>query len=189
MRVAWYLGFGWPSIALLFVSGTGINLLSGPMSQACYVPFLIVAFYMTVRFRLFSRQPWRRVHSRAMSVYGRLAGREYETAKREGRDYDVSRPCRELASALFGVKAPDVERLQQEGGRICYYKALAEEFSELFVTGVPESRHDAVLDGVRRDIEASRLGPDVLIAREIELKRSRREAAIYLRELMLGRIG
>ena len=41
---------------------------------------------------------------------------------------------------------------------------------------------------MRRDIEASELGPDIVIAKAIERKHSRLEAANYLQALLLGRV-
>ena len=52
MRISWFFGFGWISILTVVASGIGINLLRGPVDWALYVPFLLVALYMTVRFRL-----------------------------------------------------------------------------------------------------------------------------------------
>ena len=45
-----------------------------------------------------------------------------------------------------------------------------------------------MLDGVRRDIEASELGPDVLIAMAVERQHGRLEAANYLHALLLGQV-
>lgn len=47
-------------------------------------------------------------------------------------------------------------------------------------------RHDELVEGVKRDIDASKPGPDILIARAIELKHHRREVANYLQALLPG---
>jgi hypothetical protein len=188
MRISWYLGFGWPSILTVVACAVGINRLSGPMAWALYVPFLTVALYMTVRFRLFSTQPWRRAHSRAMITYARLAGQEYDAARKAGREFDIKVPCRGLAGHLFGVSPVDeIEALLGEG-RKRYYRDLVEAYPQAFLKGIGEDRAAVVLDGVRRDIEASELGPDIFIARSIERRHSRLEAAHYLQALLLGRV-
>jgi hypothetical protein len=188
MRISWYLGFGWLSILTVVACAVGINRLGGAIGWALYVPFLIVALYMTVRFRLYNTEPWRRVHARAMISYGKLAEQEYETAKKEGRGFDIKVPCRGLYGQLFGQSLPDdIESLLGDG-RKRYYRELAEAYPLAFLNGVGEDRRDAVLAGVRRDIEASELGPDIVIARAIERKHNRREAANYLQALLLGRV-
>lgn len=189
MRIAWFFGFGWPSIATVALSGTGINLLKGPVAWVLYVPFLLIALYMTVRFKLYSTQPWRRVHSRAMIAYGKLAGQEYEAAKRESRDYDIMVPCRGLADQLFGHDNFEAAGLLLDDNRKKYYKELAREYPQAFLKGIGEERHEGVLEGVIQDIDVSKLGPDILIAKTIEVKHSRREAANYLHALLLGNVG
>lgn len=188
MRISWYFGFGWLSILTVAACAVGINRLGGPLAWALYVPFVMVALYMTVRFQLYNTQPWRRVHSRAMITYSRLAEQEYESAKREGREFDIRVPCRGLAAHLLGPSpAAEVDALLGDG-RKRYYADLVEAYPLVFLKGVSDDRHDAVLDGVRRDIEASDLGPDILIARAIEREHNRREAANYLQALLLGRV-
>jgi hypothetical protein len=188
VRISWYCGFGWLSILTVVACGVAINRLTGPIAWLLYVPFLIVALYMTARFRLYSSERWRRVHARAMITYGELAGREYDAAKKEGRAFDITVPCRGLAEQLLDRSGQqEIDALLGEGGKT-YYRALAEEHPQAFVQGIAEERRAAVLDGVRRDIDASELGPDIVIAKEIESRHGRREAANYLRALLLGRV-
>ncbi len=188
MRISWFFGFGWTSILTVVACGIGINLLSGPVVWALYVPFLLVALYMTVRFRLYSTQPWRRVHSRAMIAFGDLAEAEYEAAKKESREYDIHVPCTGLAKHLFGEGSAGISPLLLDANRKTYYKELVQSFPEVFLSGVAEARRNIVLGGVDQDIEASKLGPDILIAKAIEQKHSRAEAATYLHALMLGKV-
>ncbi|WP_305075796.1 hypothetical protein [Propionivibrio sp.] len=188
MRISWFFGFGWTSIVTVVACGIGINLLSGPVVWALYVPFLLVALYMTVRFRLYSTQPWRRIHSRVMIAFGDLAEAEYDAAKKESREYDIRVPCAGLAQHLFGEDGAAISALLLDENRKTYYKELATEFPEIFLTGVTEERKEIVLGGVYQDIETSKLGPDILIARAIEQKHSRAEAANYLHALMLGKV-
>jgi hypothetical protein len=56
------------------------------------------------------------------------------------------------------------------------------------VKGLDPQRHADVLAGVQRDIQASEMGPDILIAREIERRHSKLEAAHYLQALLLGKV-
>ena len=188
MRISWFFGFGWPSILTVVACGVGINLLSGPAVWVLYVPFLLVAMYMTVRFRLYSTQPWRRVHSRAMVSFGELAGAEFDAAKRESREYDIAVPCAELARQLSVQDTAELSGLLSEDNRKKYYKELVKEFPQVFLQGIAQERREAVLGGVERDIDSSKLGPDILIARTIEVKHSRNEAANYLHALLLGKV-
>jgi hypothetical protein len=188
MRISWFFGFGWASVLTAVACGVGINLLSGPVVWVLYVPFLLVALYMTVRFRLYSTQPWRRAHDRAMIAFGELAGTEYAAARRDEREYDIAVPCAGLVTRLFGKDDPEISGLLLEENRKKYYKELAREFPRVFLEGIGEERQKTVLGGIDRDIDASKLGPDILIAKAIELKHSRREAANYLRALMLGKV-
>ena len=188
MRVAWYLGFGWATMATLVASGVAINRLDGWARWAFYVPFLLAGLHMSIRFRSFSTQPWRRVHSRAMLAYGELATREYAAAKKENRDFDVSIPCRALAVIVFGEnKAHELAALL-ETGRKDYYNNLVESYPQVFVEGIKPELHGKLLEGVHCDIGASQLGPDIVIAKEIELKLGRLEAVRYLHALLLGRV-
>lgn len=188
MRISWFFGFGWTSILTVVACGIGINLLSGPAVWALYVPFLLVALNMSMRFRLYSTQPWRRIHSRAMIAFGDLAEAEYEAARKENREYDIRVPCTGLAKHLFGEGSSEISALLLDDNRKTYYKELVREVPEVFLNGVAEARQDIVLGGIDQDIDASKLGPDILIARAIEQKHSRAEAARYLHALMLGKV-
>lgn len=188
MRVAWYLGFGWAAMATLVASGVAINQMDGWARWAFYVPFLLAGLHMSIRFRSFSTQPWRRVHSRAMLSYGELATREYAAAKKENRDFDVSIPCQALAEQMFGQNRADEFGVLLGEKRKAYYNNLAASYPQVFVNGVKPERHGVVLEGVQRDIEASQLGPDIVIAKAIELGIGGLEAARYLHALLLGRV-
>jgi hypothetical protein len=188
MRISWYFGFGWLSILTVVFCAVGINRLGGAFAWALYVPFLIVALYMTVRFRQYNREPWRRVHARAMLTYAKLAEREYDAARAEGREFDIKVPCRGLAGHLFGPSLTgEIDSLLGDG-RKRYYRSLVEAYPLVFLKDISEDRRDTVMQGVQRDIEASELGPDVLIAKAIERKHNQHEAANYLRALLLGRV-
>ena len=188
MRISWFFGFGWPSVLTVVACGVGINLMSGPVTWVLYVPFLVVAVYMTVRFRLYNAHPWRRVHSKAMITYSKLAEQEYDAAKLKNREFDINAPCRGLAGHLFADRGTEESGLLLDENRKMYYKALVDAYPHVFLTGVKPERHDEVIKGVKHDIDTSTLGPDILIARAIEFKHSRREAANYLRALLVGNV-
>lgn len=188
MNISWFLGFGWWTILGFIASGVGINLSEGWPRWLLYAPFLLLGLHMSIRFRSFSTQPWRRQHAKAMLSYGPLAGAEYAAAKKGNRKFDVSIPCRALAEQMFGpAKAQQFEALLG-AGRKAYFNNLVDSYSQAFVGGVAPERRDAVLAGVRQDIAASELGPDILIAKRIELEQGGLEAARYLQALLLGRV-
>lgn len=190
VRISWFLGFGWVSIITVVVCGLAVSQLGGIWAWVLYAPLLVVAVYMTARYKLFSTQPWRRVHAKAMLMYAPLASQAYDAATTEGRPYDVRIPCRGLAEQLFGPAvgcSAEIEALLGEG-RKAHYKTLAKDFAEVFLKDVSHPRHDEALAGVYRDIEASELGPDIVIARDIERKHGRLEAARYLQALLLGKV-
>lgn len=188
MRIAWYLGFGWPSIAVVVALGAAIVQVRGTYAWLLYLPFLAVALYMTARLRLFNTQPWRRIHAKAMLAYAPLAGQAYDEARAQGRDYDARQACRQLGLHLFGAdQAAEVDRLLGEG-RPAHFQRLVDTHPQVFVTGVAPERHAAVLEGIRTDIAASEPGPDVLIARQIEQQAGSLEAARYFHALLLGRV-
>ncbi len=187
-RISWYLGFGWVSIVTVVMTGIGINLLHPPVSWLLYLPFLVVAIYMTVRFRLFTTHPWRRIHARAMLRFGQFAEKEYQTASQEGRAYDIRVPCRELLVVMFGPENDEAARLLTDAGRRGYYRELVRDFPEIFLKSFAAADPETVFAKINEDIESSELGPDILIARDIELKYSRKEAATYLQSLMLGTV-
>jgi hypothetical protein len=188
MRIAWYLGFGWPSIATAILCGVGINLFGGWIAWVLYFPFLAVALYMSVRLRLFSTQPWRRVHSRAMTGYARLAAREYDAAKVAAREFDVVTPCRQLAETMLAsVPATEVDAMLG-AGRSAWYDDLVEHCPQVFVEGIKPDLADEAIKRVHADIATSRLGPDIVIARAIERKHGKLDAARYLHALLVGKV-
>lgn len=187
-RFWWYSGFGWVSICTVVLSGVGINLFQAPVSWLLYVPFLVVAIYMTVRFRLFVMHPWRRVHAKAMMRFGTFAEKEYQTAQKEGREYDIKVPCTDLLGVLFGPDDAVAALLLTDHGRKQYYESLVKDSPDIFLKSFASSDPETVFTKINQDIGSSQLGPDILIARDIELRYSRNEAATYLQSLMLGTV-
>ncbi len=188
MQISWFLGFGWLTILAFVASGVGINQSEGVLRWVLYVPFLLLGLHMSIRYRSFSTQPWRRQHAKAMGVYGKLAIAQYAAAKKEGREFDIRQPCQALANHVFGPEKAAQWAHLLEAGRKPYYKNLVDSYSQAFVGGVAPERRDTVLAGIRRDIETSELGPDIVIAKKMELELGGLEAARYLQALLLGRV-
>jgi hypothetical protein len=188
MKIAWFLGFGWAAIATLVASGIAINMLEGPVRWVLYVPFLLAGLHMTIRFRAFTTQRWRRIHARHMIDYGKFAEREYEVAKKENRDFNIETPCRQLAQRVFPGRAAEELAALVGDDRVAYYGSLVQTCPQVFLEGIAPERQSAVLEGVQRDVAASELGPDIVIAKQIELKHNGLEAARYLQALLLGQV-
>lgn len=188
LQISWYLGFGWVSIVTVVVTGFGINHFRPPVSWFLYGPFLVVALYMTVRFRLFTVHPWRRAHARAMLHFARFAEKEYNAARKEGRAYNIKIPCERLLGVLFGQEGGRFSGLLTSTGRTDYYQGLVREFPDIFLKSFASEQPETVFAKINEDIASSELGPDILIAKDIELRYSRKEAATYLQSLMLGTV-
>mgnify|MGYP007125362399 CR=1 FL=1 len=188
MKIAWYLGFGWPSILVVVASGVAINTLSGNIVWLLYVPFIATAVNMTTRFKLFNRQPWRRLHAKTLMRYAPLAAQEFDASRQEKRDFDMRIPCRKLATALFPERPEQDIEAMLGPARKDYYRGLLDSCASVFVTGIAPVRHQAVLDGIRRDIDASELGPDVVAIQLIERQLGQRAAADYFQARLLGRV-
>lgn len=189
LRIDWYFGFGWGTIAAFIACGVAINLVDdGWLRWVLYVPFVLLGVHMSIRLRTFNTQRWRRVHGRAMITYSQRALAEYDAAKRENREFDVAVPCRQLATALFGESGAATLTPLLGAGRKAYYHELLGAYPQVFLDGVDAARQAIVMDSVRDDIESSRLGPDIVIAKAIERKHNRLEAARYLHALLLGRV-
>jgi len=186
--MSWFFGFSWIHVIAFIASGVGITHSEGWVRWLLYVPFLLLGLHMSIRFRSFSTQPWRRVHAKTMAAYGPLAAQEYETAKKNNREFDVSAPCRVLSEQVFGQDKSEQWSSLLTQGRKAYYKNLVDSYSHVFVEGVAVAQRDKVLAGVRRDVDASQLGPDIVIAKKLELEQGGLEAARYLHALLLGRV-
>lgn len=188
MKFAWYLGFGWPSILVVVASGVAINTLSGDIVWLLYVPFVATAVNMSTRFKLFNRQPWRRLHAKTMMHYAPLAAQEFDAARQDKRDFDIRVPCKQLAIKLFAERSePEIDALLGPA-RQDYYRSLVDSCSSVFVAGIDPGRHQAVLDGIRRDIAVSELGPDAVAIQLIERQLGQRAAADYFQARLLGSV-
>lgn len=185
---AWYLGFGVGPLALAMTSALLINLAPGPWTWLLYAPFLGAGVHMTQRFRLFNSQRWRRVHARSMAYYARLAGQEFDLAHQQGRDFDVTRPCRELARFWFPTYSPAQLDALIGPERQPFLHQLLARCAPVFVQNVAPDRQPAVLAGITRDITASALGPDAVIVRAIAQQLDIGQAALYFQARLLGTV-
>ncbi|MDA8226324.1 MAG: hypothetical protein M0T74_01210 [Desulfitobacterium hafniense] len=191
MNISGFLGFGWIPVVYAVVLGFGIFYSTGWVRWLIYACFVIVVLYMAFRFKTYSRQPWRSVHYRGMKIYAGLAGHEFDLAKKEKREFDITVPCRILAEKLFGQQhAADfvADELLADTGRKSYLMKLAKDYRNVFLENVRPEKHTAVLDSIRQDLEASELGPDIVIAKAVEKSYGREEAARYLLALLLGQV-
>jgi hypothetical protein len=123
-----------------------------------------------------------------MIDYGKFAEREYEVAKKENRDFNIETPCRQLAQRVFPGRAAEELAALVGDDRVAYYGSLVQTCPQVFLEGIAPERQSAVLEGVQRDVAASELGPDIVIAKQIELKHNGLEAARYLQALLLGQV-
>jgi hypothetical protein len=190
MNIAWQFGFGWPAVLLAAIFGAGSYYISeGWLHWLLYLLFAATGAYMFVKFRLYSREPWRRVHARGMDTFAELTRAEAAAADKEGRPLDMARVCGQLAANLevpltgWGPTGGDV--LTDET-RKAYYRELAETFPAMFTKAVADDKKDAALKSVLKDIDASKLGPDIVIAVAIDKRYGQPEAARFLLALASG---
>ena len=191
MNISGFLGFGWIPIVSAAALGFATYYSTGWVRWIIYGCFAVNVLYMVFRFKTYSRQPWRRVHYQGMKIYASLAGREYDLAKKENREFDVTVPCRGLAKKLFGQQKAIgfvAEELLEDTRRKTYFLELAKSHQQIFLENVKPKKHAAVLDGIHQDLEASELGPDIVIAKAVEMSYGQKEAARYLLALLLGQV-
>lgn len=188
MNFSWYLGFGWTAPLLCTASGLASYYFSdGWLHWMLYVLFVTTAAYILIKIRLYWKEPWHRVNARALRLYRHMAGRQ--AAAHEDWNPNPAELCGELARQLLGEQAGCElvhSELFADAGRKEYYRQLVEANSPLFTARVkPEQRAEA-LGRIFQDIEASELGPDIVIAIAVEKKYGRLEAARYFLALVSG---
>lgn len=183
MNIGWKLGFGWPAVLLAAAAGAGSYYFAdGWLHWGLYFLFAVTVAFMLVKYRLYLREPWRRVHAQGMDIFRELTKAEAAAAGQEGRPLDMAKVCGQLASRL---EAAAGDRLA-DAGRKAYYRELVETYPAFFTKAVaPEKRAEA-LGLVLKDIEASRLGPDIVVAVAVEGRYGQMEAARYLLALASG---
>lgn len=191
MNISGLLGFGWIPIAYAIVLGLGTYYATGWVGWMMYGCFTIIMLYMGFRYKNYCREPWRRAHYRGMRAYADLAVGELDLAKQENRNFDIVNPCRALAQALLSSEQADgfiTGDLLADAGRKTYYLELAINHQQVFLKNEKPEKYAIVMEGIRKDIDASELGPDIVIAKAIERLHGSEEAARYLLALLLGKV-
>lgn len=188
---SWYLGFNW--IFILFTIACGLAsyyYTSGWTHWISYGLFVISLIYMLTKFRLYQREPWRRKHAQGMGIFGKLARQELAAAKKEKRNVIIPPLYEQLAKDLLG---PDTDSQGCIAGRLtdvsrrAYYHRLVDAYPAVFTGRVKPEYHAQALDSIRKDIDASEMGPDIVIAFAIEKEYGTAEAARYLLAIASGR--
>ena len=184
MHIAWYLGFGWRAIALFVLFGAlSYRFAEGGVHWLLYSLFALVAAFMATNLRLYWREPWRRIHRKGMGTFIALLQRENRLAER-----DFPLLYLQMGKSLLGAAGPAVleQGLLTEAGMRAYYRQLVADFPAVFTHGLPEDRHEQALLNMKQDIDATEVGPEVVVAVAIERRYGPREAARYLLALARG---
>lgn len=190
MNLAWQFGFGWPAVLLAAAFGAGSYYIAdGWLHWVLYFLFAATGAYIFVKYRLYSREPWRRLHARGMDTFAELTKAEEAAAGREGRPLDMAKVCGQLAVCLqvpLTGWGPDDGDILADSARKAYYRELAATFPAMFAKAVAAEKKSEALGLVLKDIEESRLGPDIVIAVAIEKQYGQPESARYLLALVSG---
>lgn len=190
MNIAWYLGFGWTAVAVCAAFGLASwYFATGWAHWLWYALFVITAAYMIIKGRLYWKEPWHRVNARGLSLYHKILARAAESAPQEGWEPDTAALCGELARELLGEQAGGElagSELFADTGRKAYYRQLVETNPQLFTRRFQPEQRAGALQRIFQDIEASELGPDIVIAAAVEKKYGRLEATRYFLALVSG---
>lgn len=188
MNFTWYFGFGWKTIiALALLGAASRQFAEGWLYWLVYGMFALTAAYAVTRFRLYKREPWRRVHHRGFEIIRSLINADANSA--DGRR-DPQLLTRKLAQALLGDHAAAAlpAAVFTETGRKEYYRQLVADFPLVFMQNLPIEKQAEAQGNILQDIEASEFGPDIVIAAVIEKQYGRLEAARYLLAMASGYI-
>ena len=186
MNIAWYLGFGWKTIIPLTMLGAASYYVAeGWLYWLLYAGFALVAAYAVTRFRLYKREPWRRIHQRGVEILANLIKAGADTGKP-----NADKLCGKLAEGLFShnTEAAISDDSLTDAGRKSYYRELVEAYPVVFMQDIPPEKQSVAQTSMIKDIEASEFGPDIVIAVAIEKMYGRLEAARYLLAMASGRI-
>lgn len=184
MNIAWYLGFGWKTIFLLLLLGAASYYVSeGWLYWVLYAGFALAAAYAVTRFRLYKREPWRRIHQHGVEILAKIVRNGSEIDKP-----DAHMLCGQLAEVLFShnAESPIPSELLTEAGRKSYYRELVEAYPVVFMQSIPKEKQAEAQASILKDIDASEFGPDIVIAVTIERRYGRLEASRYLLALASG---
>lgn len=188
MNFSWYLGFGWKTILLILALGIAIRKVKeGWEYWLLYTLLALIGAYALTRFRLYKREPWRRIHHRSFEIIS-------EFVKSNANNTDGKRDpkllAKMLAEALLGEHEDAVlnSGILTDTGRKEYYQKLVEDFPIVFTQNIPPEKQAEAKCNILKDIEASEFGPDIVIAAVAEKQYGRLEAARYLLALASGYI-
>ena len=189
VNISWFLGFGWLTIVALCCQRCRHQPVGG-LATLGVVCAVFAAWPAHVDPLSLLQHP--ALASPACQSHAELwpAGRfrNMPPPRRRVANLISITPCRALAEQVFGqAKATQFASpaghwaqalLQQPGG------LLSASLCRRCRPGAARHRSERI----RRDIEASQLGPDILVAKHIELEQGGLEAARYLQALLLGRV-
>jgi hypothetical protein len=184
MNIAWYLGFGWKTIVpLLILGAASYYVAEGWLYWLLYAGFALVAAYAVTRFRLYKREPWRRIHQRSAEILANLIKSGADTSKP-----NVNNLCRQLTEGLFPHNTQTIisDDILTEAGRKSYFRELVEAYPVVFMQNIPPEKQSEAQTSIIKDIDASEFGPDIVIAVAVENQYGRLEAARYLLALASG---
>jgi hypothetical protein len=184
-----YLGFGARSVFICLSFGIIAYNLTGWLHWLFYVLFAVMLAFMLAKYRLYLNEPWRRVHSYGMHIFARLAAKEVEKAQKENRKVDdIDVLCKELAAKLLGNTESETigKNILADDGYKTYYRDLVNTYPYIFIGSLADDKKDEAVKTMLKDIDASELGPDIIIAITIKKKYGKPEAARYLLALAAG---
>lgn len=185
----WHLGFHWQlAIFSLLCGVVSYYYPEGWIHWLAYALFVISAIYMLTKFRLYKQEPWRRKHAQGMDIFARIARNELKAVKQEQRNINLPPLYEQLAKELlhehYGVFSKG--DLLTDSGRKRYYHRLVDTYPVIFLSKVKAEYHAQAMENIRKDIESSASGPDVVITIAIEKEYGEIEAARYLLAMACG---
>lgn len=190
MNFSWYLGFGWTAAFLCAAFGlASYYFATGWIHWLFYTLFVITAAYIIIKARLYWKEPWHRINARGLSLFYNIVDRQAATASKENWEPNTVELCGELARQLLGETAGGElakSELFADAGRKEYYRQLVETNSQMFTKKVRPQQRAEALNRIYQDIEASELGPDIVIAVAVEKKYGRLEVTRYFLALISG---
>lgn len=179
------LGIGLPTIILLIAFAAVAIYTDGIphwIGLGLFILFGISAIYRVLRWNW---PGWHSIHHRAMQVYARVVGIEAGTAQLEGREFDMSAACSVLGQVL-NLAGSDmlniIVEIRAGGSNRGYLAGLVDEnFSAVATNIIPEKRTEflALFNKIKP-------GPHLVIARAIEKRFGRPEAAKYAVAIVRG---
>ena len=143
-----------------------------------WIILILAIIVLFVWWRHHNSDPIRSIHNKAMRIFAHYAGLEMAAAKRDGREYDVSVPCQQMALDMCGADKKEnvkvmISELQDELG--AYFLEI---LSSGYVTTTPDLINRASVD---------KMCPQLVIANIIDNTYGRETASIYVLGLFTGK--